>query len=102
MQFGRGQNKHQMGRRLLQNLQQSIEGRGGEHVDLVHDIDSLFYVGRGVDGLIPQGPNLIYAVIGGGVQLQHIQDGAVFNTPAGVALVAGISVHGVLAVDGPG
>ena len=71
-------------------------------MDLVHDVDPLADGGRGIDGLVPEGTDLVHTVVGGGVQLQHIQDGAVFDAPAGIALVAGVAVHGVLTVDGPG
>ena len=71
-------------------------------MDLVHDIDPLFYVGRGVDGLIPQGPDLIYAVIGGGVQLQNIQKAAAFQPQTARTLTAGVTVYRVLTVDGLG
>ena len=102
VQLRGGQNKHQVGRRLLQDLQQRIEGWGGEHMDLVHDIDPLTDRRRGIDRLIPQGPDLVYAVVGGGIQLQHIQDRAVFNAQAGRALIAGVAVHRALAVHRPG
>ena len=71
-------------------------------MDLVHDIDPLFHVGGGVDGLVPQGADLVHAVVGGGVQLQHVQKAAVFDAQAGRAFVAGVAVHRVLAVDGLG
>ena len=79
-----------------------MEGRRGQHVDLVHDVDPLFYVGGGVDGLIPQGPDLVHAVVGGGVQLQHVQKAAVFQPHAAGALAAGVAVDRVFAVDGLG
>ena len=60
-------------RRLLQDLQERVESRGGEHMDLIHDVYPLAHIGRGVDRLIPQGADLIHAVVGGSVQLQHIQ-----------------------------
>ena len=63
-------------------------------MDLVHDIDPVFHVGRGVDGLVPQ-RGLIHAVVGGRVQLQHIQDRAVFNAQAGRALIAGLPFTGL-------
>ena len=71
-------------------------------MDLVHDIDPLLHIGGRVDGLVPQGPDLVHAVVGGGVQLQHIQKAAVFDAHAGGALAAGIAVHRMLAVDGLG
>ena len=99
VQLRGSQNEHQMLRRLLQNFQQGVEGRRGQHVDLVHDVDPLFHIGGGVDGLVPEGPDLVHAVVGGGVQLQHIQKAAVLDAEAGRALAAGVSVHRVLTVD---
>ena len=71
-------------------------------MDLVHDVDPLFYVGRGVDGLVPQGPDLIHAVVGGGVQLQNIQKAAAFQPQTAGALTAGVTVYRVLTVDSLG
>ena len=71
-------------------------------MDLVHDVDPLFYVGRGVDGLVPQGPDLVHAVVGGGVQLQNIQKAAAFQSQTAGALTAGVTVYRVLAVDSLG
>ena len=85
--------------RLFQDLQKRVERRRGEHVDLIDDVDPLFHVGRRVNGLVPQRPHLIHAVVGGGVQLQHIQETAVFDAQAAGAAVAGITVHRMLAVD---
>ncbi|MPN45953.1 hypothetical protein SDC9_193532 [bioreactor metagenome] len=72
MQLRGGQNKHQMLRRLLQNFQKGVERRHGEHVNFVHNINPFFYVGGGVNRLVPQSADLIHAVVGGGVQLQNI------------------------------
>ena len=97
-----GENEHQVLRRLLQDLQQGVEGREGQHVDLVDDIDPLFDSGGGVDGLVPQGPDLVHTVIGRGVQLQNVQKAAVLNAKAGGTGAAGVPVHGMLAVYGLG
>ncbi len=71
-------------------------------MDLVHDIDPHPDGGGGVHCLVPQGPDLVHPVVGGGVQLQHVQDGAVLYPQTGRALVAGVAVLGVLAVHRPG
>ena len=71
-------------------------------MNLVHDVHPLAHGGGGVHRLVPQGPNLIHAVVGGGVQFQHVQDGAAFNAQAGGTGVAGVAVHRVLAVHRPG
>ena len=102
MKLRGGQNEHQVLRGFLHDLQQGVEGGGGEHMHLVDDIDALFHRRGGVGRLVPQGAHLIDAVVGGGVQLQHVQNGAVQNAAAGGTLVAGIAVHRVPAVDRPG
>ena len=102
MDLRSGQNKHQVGRRLLQDLQQSVECLRGKHVDLVHDVHALFHGGGGVDRLVQNGADVIHLVVGGGVQLQHVQHGAVLDAPAGRTAVAGIAVRRVLTVHRPG
>ena len=102
VQLGGGQNEHQVLGRLLQNLQQCVEGGGGQHVNLVHDIHPLADCRRGVHRLVPQGADLIHAVVGGGIQLQYVKDGAVLNAQTGGALVAGVTIHRVLTVHRPG
>ena len=89
-------------RRFLQDLQQGVERRCGEHVDLIHNVDPLFHIGGRINRLIPQCPHLIHAVVGGSVQLQHVQKAAVFDPLTAGALAAGIPVHRVLTVDGLG
>ena len=42
-----GQNEHQVFRGFLQDLQQGVEGGGGEHMHLVDDIHALFHRWRG-------------------------------------------------------
>ncbi len=49
---------------------------------LVDNVHPLFYIGRGVDGFVPQGAHLVDAVVGGGVQLQHIQKTAALQPQA--------------------
>ena len=102
MQLGGSQNEHQMSRGLLQNFQQGVKRGRGEHMHLVHDIHALTHGSRSIDCLIPQGAHLIHTVVGSGVQLQHIQNGAVLDPQAGGTGVAGISALGVLTVDRPG
>ena len=100
--LGGGQDEHQMRRRLLQNLEQGVERLGGEHVHLVHNVHPLFHRRRGVHRLVQDGADIVHAVVGGGVQLQHIQDGAVLNAQAGGAGIAGVAVLGALTVHRPG
>jgi len=102
VQLGGSENEHQVLGGFLQNFQQSVERGDGEHMDFVDDVYALFHMGGGVDSLVPQGADLIDAVVGGGVQLQHVQEAAVFNAEAGGTLAAGVAVLGMLAVDGLG
>ena len=53
---GGGQDKHCVGRRLLQGLQQGIEGRIGEHVHFIDDVDPVLALGRQVLDLFPDIP----------------------------------------------
>ena len=97
-----GQNKHQVGRRLLQNLQQGVPGLGGKHVGLVNDVHPLADGGGGIYRLVPQSTDLVHSVVGSGVQLQHVQDGAVLDAQTGGTGIAGVAVLGIFAVYRPG
>ena len=70
--LGRGEDELHMLRRFLERLQQPVEGRAREHVHLVEDID---LVARG-DGLVAHRlddlADMVDAVVGGGVHLDHI------------------------------
>ena len=101
-QLRRGQDEHQMLRRLFQYLQQRVEGGGAQHVHLVDDVNALFHARGGKHGLLPQRADVLHAVVGGGVDLHHVEDAALVDAAAGGALAAGVAVHGVQAVDGLG
>ncbi len=77
LQLGRGEDEDQMLRRLLDDLQQRVEGREREHVHLVDDIDALLHRGGREHGLLAQGADVVHAVVGGGVKLDHVEDRAV-------------------------
>ena len=71
-------------------------------MDLVDDIHPHFHLGGRVDGIVPQVPDVVHAVIGGGVNFQHVHAGTGIDGPAGGTAVAGISAYRVQAVDGFG
>ena len=102
VQLRGGQDEHQVLRRLLNGFQQGVEGLGGQHVDLVDDVDPLFQHRGGVYRLAEQLPDVVHPAVAGGVQLRHVQQGAAVDAPAGLALVAGGPVLRVQAVDGLG
>ena len=98
VQLGRRQNEHQVLRRLLQNFQQRVKRRDGEHVHLVDDVHTLFHLRGGVDGLVPQRTDVVHAVVRGGVELHHIEKAAGLDAEAALTFVAGVTVLGVLTV----
>ena len=92
LQLGRREDKDQMLRRLLDDLQKRVEGRGRQHVHLVDDIHALFHRRGRENRLLAQRAHIVHAVVRGGVQLDHIEDRAVRNAAAGGALSAGVAV----------
>ena len=71
-------------------------------MDLIDDVDPLADIGRGVDGFVPQRTDLIHTIVGSGVQLQHVQKAAAFDSHAGRTLTAGVSIYRMLTVDSLG
>ena len=71
----------------------------------MHFVDYVnpFAHGRGgVNSLVAYSADVVDAVIGGGVDLDHVEDGARKYAAAGGALVAGLAADGVFAVYGAG
>ena len=68
-------------------------------MNLVHNIDPVADLRGRIDGIVPQVPHVVHAVVGGGVDLQHVHTGAAVNAETGGAAVAGVAVLGVQAVD---
>ena len=93
------QNKQQMLRRLLNDLQKRIESRKRKHVHLVDDVHPLLHLGGGIDCIVAQIADVVHAVVGGGIDLQHIHAGALVDGPARRAAVAGVAIVRVLTVD---
>ena len=99
LDLGGGQDENDVGRWLLQGLEQGVESRRGEHMHLVDDIHFIGADTGGVSRLVPQVPDIVYAVVGGGVHLHHIQDAAVVNAAADRALAAGVALPWGQTVD---
>ena len=66
---------------------------------LVDDIHALAHVGGGEHRLVAQGAHVVHAVVGRGVELDHVEDRPVVDAAAGGALIARIAVDRMLAVD---
>ena len=96
------QDENHIGRRLLQRLEQGIEGPDGEHVHLVDNVNLVFSLSGGVGHLLDNIPDVGDAVVGSGVYLNHVHGRAPGDPAAGFTLSAGTAVHGMLAVDGTG
>ena len=100
--LGGGQDEHGVLRRLLQGLEQRVERAGGEHVHLVDDVDLVAPHGGRILDLLAQVANLVHAVVGGRVDLHHVQVVLPRQLAAGLAFAAGLAVLVVQAVDRPG
>ena len=70
--FGRAQDELHVRRRLLHRLQQSVEGGGREHVDLVDDVDLVRGPGRKHAGVGDQVPRVLDAVVARAVDLDDV------------------------------
>ena len=96
-----------MRRRLLQRLQQRVEGRGRKHVHFVDDVDLVAGLGRGIAHAVQQLAHLVDLAARGRVQLEDIEVSALEDGPAmpsldrqvcQVRLMDGLA----LIVEGPG
>ena len=99
LDLGGGQNKDDMGRRLFQRFQQSVERRCRQHVHLIDDINLIFTGTWRVRRLVAQVADVIHAVVGCRIHLHHIEDAAVVDAPADLALTAGVTALRMQAVD---
>ena len=99
MQLCGCENEHQVFGRLLQDLEQRVEGRSGQHVHLVHDIDAFFHCRRAENRFLSQSADIVHTVVGGGVELYHVEYRALADAAAGRAHPAGVAVDRVFAVD---
>ena len=86
--LGGGEDELHARGRLLEGLQEGVEGPRGQHVDLVDDPDLEAVPGRVVAGALAQLPDLLHAVVGGPVDLLHVEGGAGRDLRAGGALAA--------------
>ena len=91
-----------MRRRFLQRLEQGVEGRVGEHVDLIDDVDLEAVPRRGVPRALAKFPNVVHAGVGGGVDLQNVQAVGRGDLAAGDAFGARLFSRSLLAVEGLG
>ena len=65
---------------------------------LVDNVHPFFYLGGGVNGIVPQIPDVIHTIVGCRIDFQDIHTGAVINGLTGAAAIAGIAIVRVEAV----
>ena len=100
MLFGSGEHEDHVGWRLFERLEECVEGRLREHVDLVDDEHAVAPFGRRNLHLVDEFADIVDGVVGCGVELKDVERTVLVECAAGVALVAGVALGGrVLAVD---
>ena len=85
-------------RRLFNDLKQRIECRDGQHMHLIDDIHTLSDLGRGINCIIPEVPDIVDTVVGSCVDFQYVHAGTFVDAPAGFTPVTGITVFRMEAV----
>ena len=70
--FGGGEHEFGVLRRLLQRLQEGVEGRRRQHVDFVDDVDLVARAGRRVAHAVVDLADVVDAGMGRGVHFQHV------------------------------
>ena len=82
LRVGGGEHELHMRGRLLQRLEQRVEGRRREHVNFVDDVDLELPPGRRVLAGLAQFPHLLHAVVARAVDLHHVERAALGDFPA--------------------
>jgi hypothetical protein len=83
--LGGREHEHYVLGRLLEHLQEGVEGLGGQHVDLVDDVDLREPADGGEVDPVPEVPYLVDPAVGGRVHLDHVKRRVVHDGPAAVA-----------------
>ena len=91
LRVGRGQNKDHVGRRLLQGLEQRIKRARRKHVHLVDYVYLKPPRYRRIFHLVADIADVVNAVIGCRVDLEHIHRAPGIDRPADFAFIAGIA-----------
>ncbi len=104
VRLGGGEDEQDVGRRLLDELEQGVEALRRDHVGLVDDVDLVARLHRREDGALAQLAGVVDAAVGGRVDLDDV-DRAVPGRrqgAAGVALPARLGRGPGRAVEGAG
>jgi hypothetical protein len=91
---GGGEHEYHVGGRLLQRLEQRVEGRLGQLVNLIDDVDLVAPTSRRVLDILAQGADLVDATIGGAVDLHDVHTrGGVEAHGAGAARLGALPLR---------
>ena len=102
MGLGGGQDEDRVRWWLLQGFEKGVEGVGGHHVYLVHNVDLVLALHRGEVHLVADAPYLVDATVAGGVHLDEVHGAAKVQVLTLGAEVVGLSVLRVKTVEGLG
>ncbi len=91
-----------MSGRLLQRLEHGVEGVLRQHVDFVDDVDLIAACGRRVLGVFQHLAHVVDAGVGGGIDLDQVDEPAGLDLLAGGADAAGLSADAGLAIQAAG
>src|SRR3989304_1176362 len=92
VRFGGRQDEDDVRRRLLQRLEEGVEGRLRQHVHLVDEVD-LVVAGAGREGdLLAQAADLVDAAVARRVQLDEVHGAAGEEVEAGLALITRLAL----------
>jgi hypothetical protein len=80
--FGGGEHEFGVLGRLLQRLQEGVEGRGRQHMDFVDDVDLVAGARRRIAHAVIDLADVVDAGMGGGVHFQHVHVSAFHDRPA--------------------
>ena len=104
LRLGGGEDEAQVGRRLLDQLEQGVEALRADHVGLVDDVDLVAAADRREERLLAQVAGVVDAAVGGRVDLDHVDRARApaGQVAAGVALAARVGDRRLLAVERAG
>lgn len=94
-----GEDEDEVGRWLLDDLEESVESLSREAVDLVDDHDLVAVAGRSVFEALRELANLLDLGVGRGIDFDDIEVGAGGDLAAGLAVVTGVCGRPILAVE---
>ena len=99
MDVGRGEDHDDLRWRLFERLQQGVEGLGGEHVDLVDDVDLELADGGTKEDAFSQVSDVANAAVGSGVDLDEVHVSTLVDGDCGSGVGQRVAVFVEFGVD---